>query len=63
METWQGSPVGGAGPSFVPAELCAAAAAAERAQKGPSALPAGLGPWDAEPSYEISRIRHDEGVW
>lgn len=38
METWWGSPTGGAGPAFVPAELCAAAAA-KRAQEGPEGTP------------------------
>lgn len=61
METWQGSPMEGAGPSFVPAELCTAAAA-EREQQRPHALPAGLGPQDPEPSTEISRIPNDVKV-
>lgn len=33
-----------------------------RDQKGPRALPAGLGPWDAGPSAEMSRIPNDVKV-
>lgn len=62
METWQGSPRGGAGPSFVPAELYTAAASAMWVQKGPYTLPTGLSPRDTGSNAEISSIPNDVKV-